>query len=77
MRLLAAALLLTGLSGSAEAGHCTEGSYTNVSGHRIHDPECVDHHVQGETAICRDGSHSLSEHRQGTCSHHGGVDHFE
>lgn len=28
---------------------------------------------QGVTAICEDGSHSYSEHRQGTCSHHGGV----
>jgi len=28
---------------------------------------------QGVTAICEDGSYSYSEHRQGTCSHHGGV----
>ena len=27
----------------------------------------------GATAICRDGSCSYSAHRQGTCSHHGGV----
>ena len=27
----------------------------------------------GATAICRDGSTSYSAHRQGTCSHHGGV----
>ena len=25
------------------------------------------------TALCRDGTHSFSEHRQGTCSWHGGV----
>lgn len=25
------------------------------------------------TAICRDGSYSYSQHRQGTCSRHGGV----
>lgn len=25
------------------------------------------------TARCRDGSYSYSQHRQGTCSHHGGV----
>jgi hypothetical protein len=27
----------------------------------------------GATALCRDGSLSYSQHRQGTCSHHGGV----
>ncbi len=27
----------------------------------------------GATAICRDGTCSYSQHRQGTCSHHGGV----
>ncbi len=27
----------------------------------------------GATARCRDGSWSFSHHRQGTCSHHGGV----
>ncbi|MGV7959743.1 DUF3761 domain-containing protein [Photorhabdus tasmaniensis] len=26
------------------------------------------------TARCRDGSFSYSQHRRGTCSHHGGVD---
>jgi Protein of unknown function (DUF3761) len=28
------------------------------------------------TAICQDGSQSCSHHRSGTCSSHGGVDHF-
>lgn len=27
----------------------------------------------GATALCRDGTYSFSQHRQGTCSHHGGV----
>ena len=27
----------------------------------------------GATALCRDGTYSYSEHRQRTCSHHGGV----
>ena len=27
----------------------------------------------GATAKCRDGTYSYSQHRQGTCSHHGGV----
>lgn len=26
------------------------------------------------SAICNDGTYSYSLHRQGTCSHHGGVD---
>ena len=28
---------------------------------------------QGATALCRDGTYSFSQHRRGTCSHHGGV----
>ena len=27
----------------------------------------------GATARCKDGTYSYSKHRQGTCSHHGGV----
>lgn len=27
----------------------------------------------GASAKCRDGSYSFSQHRRGTCSHHGGV----
>ena len=27
----------------------------------------------GASAICQDGTYSFSQHRQGTCSHHGGV----
>ncbi|HZQ29492.1 MAG TPA: DUF3761 domain-containing protein [Patescibacteria group bacterium] len=27
----------------------------------------------GASAICRDGTYSFSQHRRGTCSHHGGV----
>jgi hypothetical protein len=29
--------------------------------------------AQGISAICNDGSYSYSQHRSGTCSHHGGV----
>jgi uncharacterized protein with FMN-binding domain len=28
----------------------------------------------GATAKCRDGTYSFSQHRRGTCSHHGGVE---
>src|SRR2546422_197977 len=27
----------------------------------------------GASAICNDGTYSYSQHRRGTCSHHGGV----
>lgn len=30
-------------------------------------------HPAGATARCVDGTYSYSQHRQGTCSHHGGV----
>lgn len=77
---LAAIFTLSAAFPALAAGpHCTEGYYRNVSGHMVHRPECVGPsvHLQGETAICRDGSHSLSEHRTGTCSHHGGVARYE
>jgi uncharacterized protein DUF3761 len=28
---------------------------------------------KGATALCADGTYSFSQHRRGTCSHHGGV----
>jgi hypothetical protein len=27
----------------------------------------------GVTAVCKDGTYSYSQHKRGTCSHHGGV----
>jgi hypothetical protein len=47
--------------------------YTNVSGHRVHRPVQAAERPAGATARCADGSYSFSEHRRGTCSHHGGV----
>jgi hypothetical protein len=49
--------------------------YVNKDGNVIHSPaHTVDGQVPaGATAHCRDGSYSFSAHRQGTCSHHGGV----
>ncbi|PKD40500.1 hypothetical protein CWO84_09880 [Methylomonas sp. Kb3] len=49
--------------------------YTNRSGKAVHSPA----HSKtgaipgGASAQCRDGSYSFSQHRRGTCSHHGGV----
>ena len=51
------------------------GHYTNKSGTVVHSPA---HTVSGQvpagaSAKCRDGTFSFSQHRQGTCSHHGGA----
>ncbi len=47
--------------------------YTNVDGNSIHSPAYSDSVPSGASAQCRDGTYSFSAHRQGTCSHHGGV----
>lgn len=36
-------------------------------------PTPLPQHPAGATALCRDGTYSYSQHRRGTCSHHGGV----
>jgi len=48
-------------------------TYINVDGQRVQSPVFSDKIPVGATARCRDGSYSFSQHRQGTCSHHGGV----
>jgi hypothetical protein len=52
---------------------CGADSYVNVSGHCVHRPVHADTAPAGASARCRDGTYSFSEHRRGTCSHHGGV----
>lgn len=49
--------------------------YTNVDGNEVHSPAySTDNSVPaGATAQCSDGTYSFSQHRSGTCSHHGGV----
>ena len=47
--------------------------YTNKDGQRIQSPTCSETVPPGATAQCRDGTYSFSQHRRGTCSHHGGV----
>jgi len=48
--------------------------YTNSSGESVHSPAYSSGGVPaGATALCADGTYSFSRHRQGTCSHHGGV----
>jgi hypothetical protein len=79
MRALWALLVLLALAGQthgAFAYTCNDNHYVNSSGHRVHSPSCgtePDH----QESLCRDGSVSFSEHRRGTCSHHGGVEHWE
>jgi hypothetical protein len=50
---------------------CGTGYYKNVDGICVHSPNKTS--CEGATAICRDGACSFSQHRQGTCSGHGGV----
>jgi hypothetical protein len=44
--------------------------YVNSNGNYVPSPSS---NPTGATAQCRDGSYSYSQHRSGTCSHHGGV----
>jgi Protein of unknown function (DUF3761) len=59
------------------ACHDVPGYYLNSDEKWVRRPECIPDHQPGETAICRDGSHSFALHHNGTCSHHGGVARWE
>lgn len=50
--------------------------YRAKDGHEVHSPaKSIQGQVpSGASAKCRDGTYSFSQHRRGTCSHHGGVD---
>lgn len=50
-------------------------TYTNVDGNKVQSPTYYPENnvPSGATAKCRDGTYSFSQHRSGTCSHHGGV----
>ena len=52
---------------------CGADTYVNSSGHCVPRPRQAPSVPAGASAHCRDGTYSFSEHRQGTCSHHGGV----
>jgi hypothetical protein len=48
--------------------------YVNSDGQRVHSPAYSPGGAPaGATAQCGDGTYSFSQHRSGTCSHHGGV----
>ncbi len=74
---LAAFLALAGQAGAANAYSCNERYYVNRSGNVVHSPSCGEDKRYHHTAECRDGSTSFSEHHSGTCSHHGGVAHWD
>lgn len=70
----AAAAGATGAGGSAGSGSGSgDEYYTNVDGNQVHRPEAAPAAPDGATAQCGDGTYSSSQHRSGTCSHHGGV----
>ena len=58
-----------------EATLLEHGHYVNRDGHLVHAPAHTkdDGRPDGASARCRDGTYSFSQHRRGTCSHHGGV----
>ena len=72
---LAAATVLSLAAPAAFArGYHHHGAYYRSSdGSMVHVPYHTNRHVKGEMAVCRDGTHSVSHHHRGTCSHHGGV----
>jgi hypothetical protein len=52
-----------------------DNSYVNSSGNVVQSPAYTSNGQPppGATAQCGDGTYSFSQHRSGTCSHHGGV----
>jgi hypothetical protein len=58
-----------------EADLNEHGHYVNRRGVTVHSPAHSRSGAvpDGATAQCRDGTYSFSQHRSGTCSHHGGV----
>ena len=61
-------------SNAGNTGSCGAGYYGNVDGECIPGPSTDPGLTpEGPTAVCRDGTYSYSQHRSGTCSHHGGV----
>ncbi len=58
-----------------QSGLSNDRYYTNVDGDQVHSPAYSNDSFvpAGASAICGDGTYSFSQHRSGTCSHHGGV----
>jgi hypothetical protein len=62
-----------GTGGTVPAGQCGGDYYINSDGNCVHRPVAGPTAPAGATAQCKDGTYSFSQHRQGTCSSHGGV----
>lgn len=60
------------------SGLSNNNTYVNSDGNTVHSPAFTPNGQPpaGATAQCRDGSWSFSQHHSGTCSGHGGVDHW-
>lgn len=58
---------------ATQSGLSNDNYYTNVSGNEVHSPVYSNQVPVGASAQCGDGTYSFSQHRQGTCSRHGGV----
>lgn len=56
-------------------GLSNDSYYTNSDGSKVHAPaySTNENAPEGATAQCTDGTYSFSQHRNGTCSDHGGV----
>jgi hypothetical protein len=60
-------------AGQQQNAGCGGDYYVNSDGNCVHRPVQAPGPPAGATAKCNDGSYSFSQHRQGTCSGHGGV----
>lgn len=58
---------------STPSSSCPNGTYVNTAGNTVCSPYASSSAPAGATAQCTDGTYSFSQHRQGTCSSHGGV----
>jgi hypothetical protein len=73
-KLTAIALSLALLLGCAFGqGHQGPNSNSNANGPTPNSNASGPAAKEHATARCNDGTYSYSKHRQGTCSHHGGV----
>lgn len=54
-------------------GNVQTNTYINVDGNTVQSPLKTPTIPAGASAKCGDGTYSFSQHRSGTCSHHGGV----
>jgi Protein of unknown function (DUF3761) len=72
------ALVAAGCLRPDEADLSPHDCYINRDGTPVHRPARDGNgQPQGDTALCRDGTYSFSQHTSGTCSRHGGVQRWD